>query len=150
MNSISVSKAIAAPQQAVWDVLADFGNIAAWNTGVETSFLTGGPEEVAVGSQRHCDLKPMGTLDETLMVMDEPDRAVVRIDKAGRIPIKHGEVEFLLVADDDRTHTTINYSFKAKGGPFSPIVGKLLEGQLRTGFGGFLDDWEVAAQAQPA
>lgn len=147
MNSISVSKVLAAPQAAVWAVLADFANIAAWNTGVATSFHSGGPADVQVGTQRHCDLQPMGGLDETLIVMEAPDRAVVRIDRATKIPIKHGEVEFLLVPVDGGTTTTINYSFAPKGGPFAGVVGRMLEGQLTTGFGGFLDDLEAAAQA---
>ncbi|MEM7092276.1 MAG: SRPBCC family protein [Actinomycetota bacterium] len=150
MNSISVTKVMEAPQQAVWDVLADFANIADWNSGVATSFHSGGPEEVVVGTQRHCDLKPMGALDETLQVIEEPSRAVVSIDKAARIPIKHGEVEFLLAAEGDGTRTTINYTFQPKGGPIAGVIGKMLEGQLTKGFTGFLDELETAAQAQPA
>ena len=150
MHSISVSKLLAAPQAAVWAVLADFANIAAWNSGVATSFHSGGPAEVQVGTQRHCDLKPMGGLDETLVALEAPDRAVVRIDRATRIPIRHGEVEFLLVPVDDGTTTTINYSFAAKGGPFAGVVGRMLKGQLVTGFSGFLDDLEAAAQAVDA
>lgn len=150
MNSITVSKTIAAPQQAVWDVLADFGNISTWNSGVAISFLTDGSDVVHVGSRRHCDLKPMGGLDETLTVMEEPDRAVVQIDKATRIPIKSAEIEFLLVPTAEATTTTINYRYHAKGGPLSGLIGKMLEGQLSTGFKGFLDDLEVAAQAVAA
>ena len=145
--SISVSKSLDAPQQAVWDVLADFGNIADWNTGIGTSYLTGGPEDVAVGTKRHCDLSPTGALEETLIVMDEPNRAVVSIDEAKRIPVKRGEAEFLLQADGDRCRTTINYAFEPNGGPLAPLIARMLQGQLQKGFSGFLDDLEKAAQA---
>ena len=150
MHSISVTKTLGAPQQAVWDVLADFGNIADWNSGVSLSKLTGDADATAVGTTRYCELKPMGTLDETLLVMDEPSRAVVRIDKATKIPIKHGEVEFLLEPDGDGTKTTINYAYQAKGGPLAGIVGRILAGQLTKGFGGFLDDLGAEAQTRVA
>lgn len=147
MNSITVSKTIAAPQQSVWDVLADFGNIAAWNSGVSASFLTDGDDSVSVGSQRHCDLKPVGALEETLIAMEAPQRLVVRIDRASRLPIKSAEIEFLLSHDDAGTLTTVNYRFEANGGPLAGVMGKILEGQLETGFTGFLDDLDLAARA---
>ncbi len=150
MHAISVSKTIAAPRQAVWDVLADFGNISDWNTGVSVSRITGGGGDVAPGTQRYCELKPMGTLDETLLEMEEPRRAVVRIDKASKIPIKTGQVEFLMEPDGEGTLTTVNYEYEAKGGPLSGLIGKILAGQLETGFAGFLEDLEKAAQALPA
>lgn len=150
MHSISVTKVLAAPQSAVWAVLADFANISSWNSGVSASFHSGGPIEVGVGTQRHCDLKPMGGLDETLIEMQEPNRAVVRIDRATRIPIKRGEVEFLLEAEGEHTRTTVNYAFEPNGGPLAGLVGRMLEGQLTTGFGGFLDDLEAAARESSA
>lgn len=146
MHSISVSKVLDAPQQAVWEVLADFANISSWNSGVSDSFHSGGPTTAAVGTQRHCDLKPMGGLDETLIAMEEPNRAVVRIDRATRIPIKSGEVEFLLATEGSGTRTTVNYTFTPNGGPLAGLIGRVLEGQLTTGFAGFLDDLEAAAK----
>ena len=147
MNTITASKVIAAPQQAVWDVLLDFGNISAWNSGVERSYLTSDEEHITVGATRHCDLKPLGGLEETLRTMDEPNRAVISIDKTSKIPIKNGEAEFLLEPEGDGTKTTINYTYTPKGGPLAGLVAKLLKGQLTSGFAGFLDDLEAAAQA---
>ena len=62
MREISVQRDIAAHRSAVWGVLADFPNIADWNSGVKvsraTSSATGG-----IGATRHCDLAPAGGLD---------------------------------------------------------------------------------------
>jgi uncharacterized protein YndB with AHSA1/START domain len=138
MRTVQVTKVLQAPQQSVWAVLYDFPNISQWNSGVTTSYATG--QELGVGAQRHCDLSPAGQLEETLLELDEPHRAVVSIDSAKRIPIKHGRVEFLLEPAASGTTVTLNYSYEPRGGPLSGLVGRVLDPQLEKGFGGFLDD----------
>ncbi|MFW2383033.1 MAG: SRPBCC family protein [Acidimicrobiales bacterium] len=143
MRTVQVSKVLDAPQQNVWDVLYDFPNISQWNSGVTASYATG--QELGVGAQRHCDLSPTGQLEETLLELDEPNRALVRIDSTKRIPIKHGEVEFQLEPTDLGTTVTLTYSYAPKGGPLSGLVGRVMDPQLQKGFGGFLDDLGVEA-----
>ena len=138
MRTVRVTKTLEAPQQSVWDVLYDFPNIALWNSGVTTSYATG--PEFGVGAQRHCDLSPAGQLEETLIELDEPNRVVVSIDAARRIPIKRGRVEFLLAPVDSGTEVTLTYSYEPNGGPFAALVGRMMDPQLEKGFGGFLDD----------
>jgi uncharacterized protein YndB with AHSA1/START domain len=138
MRTVQATKTFDAPQQSVWDVLYDFPNISQWNSGVASSFATG--QEFGVGAQRHCDLSPTGQLDETLVELDEPDRVVVSIDAAKRIPVKRGRVEFLLEPVGPGTKVTVNYSYVPNGGPLAGIVGRVMDPQLQKGFGGFLDD----------
>jgi hypothetical protein len=40
MRTIKLSKKIYAPRQVLGDILADFGNVADWNTGVNESRYT--------------------------------------------------------------------------------------------------------------
>ena len=132
---------MSAPRTAVWSVLADFPNIATWNGGVKashaTSEATGG-----VGAQRHCDLAPVGTLEETITEWVDGERMVVNIDSATKLPIEHGAATFT-IADDT---TTIDYEFEPKG-----FIGRMmappLVRQLTKGFGGFLTDLDTAAAA---
>lgn len=138
MRTVKVQQSLDAAQQAVWDVLYDFPNIADWNSGVAKSFSTG--TEAGVGATRHCDLKPAGGLDETLVEAEEPHRAVVRIDAVQKLPIKKGRVEFLLAAAGEGTDATLNYSYEPKGGPLAGLVGWVLDKQLASGFQGFLSD----------
>ncbi len=138
MRTVQVTKTLDADQSSVWAVLYDFPNIAQWNSGVQTSFATG--TELGVGAQRHCDLKPTGQLEETLVELEEPNRAVVSIDSAKRLPMKRALVEFLLRPAGTGTEVTVNYNYEPKGGPFKGLVGRVMDGQLETGFGGFLDD----------
>ena len=150
MHNVTVTKDIAAPQADVWAVLADFPNIADWNSGVKASHSTSGDQTEGVGAQRHCDLSPAGALEETIAAWEPPHRMVVSIDEAARIPIKRGEVTFTMNDGGGSTPTTLSYDFEAKGGPLAGLVAALMKRQLDRGFSGFLDDLETAAQARSA
>ena len=81
MRSIKVSRRIPTAPAKVWAVLADFPNIATWNTGVSKSFATS-DSTGGVGAQRHCDLAPFGELEETVKEWDDTRRMVISIDSA--------------------------------------------------------------------
>ena len=146
MRSIKVSRRISAAPADVWAVLADFPNIAAWNSGVAKSFSTSEATD-GVGARRHCDLAPFGELEETIKEWDEPHRLVVSIDSAKKLPIAHGLVTFVLVPAEDATETSIEYAYKPKFGLLGQIMGSLaLDGQLKKGFNGFLKDLDAASR----
>jgi uncharacterized protein YndB with AHSA1/START domain len=143
---VTVERDIPAPAEDVWTVLADFPNIAAWNNGVKASdaigVATGG-----IGARRHCDLAPIGGLDETIIAWDERARLVVSIDRATIVPIKHAEVTFTLQQTGDLTNTRVEYRYRPKGALFSRILGAILDRQLAKGFAGFLADLERASRS---
>jgi len=145
MRSIQVQRTIPAPPQAVWDVLADFPNISQWNSGVKTSHATGPVE--GVGAMRHCDLAPLGSLEEVVSAWDELSKMTVEIE-ASKLPLKRGQVTFDFISADETTTTiraTYNYTSKF---PFlDPILGRALDKQLSSGFDGFLKDLDIAATA---
>ncbi|MGI9436827.1 MAG: SRPBCC family protein [Geminicoccaceae bacterium] len=146
MRSINVRRQIPSTPAKVWAILADFPNIATWNTGVAKSFATS-DSTGGVGAQRHCDLTPFGELEETVKEWDDTRRMVISIDSAKKLPIAHGEVTFVLSPADDATEVSINYSYKPKFGPLGQIIGNLvLDRQLEKGFKEFLKDLEVASQ----
>ena len=145
MRSIKVNRRIPAAPAAVWAVLADFPNIAAWNSAVAKSFSTS-ESTSGVGAQRHCDLTPFGELEETIKEWDESRRLVVSIDSAKKIPIANGIVTFDLSPADDATEISIEYAYQPKFGILGHILGSLaLDGQLTKGFNGFLKDLDTAA-----
>lgn len=96
-----------APQAAVWQVLADFPNISVWNTGVKASHATSDATS-GVGAKRHCDLAPVGTLEETIAEWDEGNRLVINIDSATKLPIERGVATFTLT----EAATTIDYEYE--------------------------------------
>ena len=144
MRKIQVSVTTDAPRTAVWAVLADFPNISTWNSGVKASVDTG-DGTVGLGAQRHCDLTPVGGLEETITGWEPNEKLVVNIDSATKLPISNGEATFTL-GDGE---TTIDYAYEPKG-LIGKITAPLLDRQLRKGLGGFLEDLEKAAQQQPA
>ena len=146
MRTITVSRRIPSAPAKVWAVLADFPNIATWNTGVAKSFATS-DSTGGVGAQRHCDLVPFGELEETVKEWDDPRRMVISIDSAKKLPIAHGEVTFLLRAADDATEISVTYAYQPKFGLLGQIMGSLvLDRQLTKGFKGFLKDLDAASR----
>jgi uncharacterized protein YndB with AHSA1/START domain len=146
MRSIKVSRRIPSAPAKVWAVLADFPNIATWNTGVSKSFATSDSTD-GVGAQRHCDLAPFGELEETVKEWDDTRRMVISIDSAKKLPIAHGEVTFVLSPVDDATEVSINDAYKPMFGLLGQIIGNVaLDGQLTMGFNGFLKDLDAASQ----
>ncbi|MDH3681316.1 MAG: SRPBCC family protein [Acidimicrobiia bacterium] len=147
MREITVSRDLAAPRAAVWGVLADFPNIADWNGGVKKSFATSEATE-GVGATRHCDLAPLGGLEETIKEWEPEERLVVSIDSAAKLPIKSGLATFTLDESDAATSARVEYSYETRFGPVGAALGPLLDKQLSKGFSGFLDDLETAANAR--
>ena len=139
MRSIHVSRQMTAPRSAVWAVLADFPNIADWNGGVKSSHSTS-ELTAGVGAQRHCDLAPMGGLEETIAEWVEGERMVVNIDSATKLPIKSGAAAFTI----GDLVTRVDYDFEPKG-LLGRLMGPILSRQLRKGFDGFLADLDAAA-----
>jgi len=146
MRSIKVSKRISATPAAVWAVLADFPNIAAWNSGVAKSFSTSDSTS-GVGAQRHCDLAPFGALEETVKEWDEASRLVISIDSAKKLPMAHGLATFSLSPTGEETIVTIDYAYQPKFGFVGQILGSIaLDGQFTKGFNGFLKDLDKASR----
>jgi uncharacterized protein YndB with AHSA1/START domain len=149
MRSVNVSRRISSAPAKVWAILADFPNIATWNTGVAKPFATSDSTS-GVGAQRHCDLTPFGELEETVREWDDSRRMVISIDSAKGLPIARGEVTFVLDSTDDGTVVNVTYAYEPRFGLLGRILGSLaLDGQLTKGFTGFLKDLDTASQEQP-
>ena len=150
MRTIELERNIEAPQSDVWGVLADFPNIASWNTGVKKSFSTSDATE-GVGAQRHCDLAPAGALEETIKVWEPEARLEISIDSARGLPIRHGLARFVLEPSEIGTRVTVAYSYQPRFGFLGQLMGSLvMDGQLTKGFTGFLKDLDRAAHGVAA
>lgn len=146
MRLIKVNRQIHSAPEKVWAILADFPNIATWNTGVLKSFATSGSTS-GVGAKRHCDLAPFGELEETVKEWEDERRMVINIDSAKKLPIAHGEVTFVLAPAEHGTEISVTYAYKPKFGMLGQIMGSLiLDRQLTTGFNGFLKDLDAASR----
>lgn len=146
MRNVKLERKMKAQQSAVWAVLADYPNIASWNQGIKKSYSTSNAAE-GVGATRHCDLAPLGALEETIREWQPESRMVISIDKASKIPIKQGQMTFSLGGAGEATDFTMSYDYTPKVALLAFIVGPMLDKKLRSGFTGFMDDLEAAAQA---
>jgi carbon monoxide dehydrogenase subunit G len=107
-----------------------------------TSDATGG-----VGAKRHCDLAPMGALEETVKVWEPEARLEISIDSAEGLPIRNGLAKFVLQPSGSGTQVSVVYDYQPKFGFIGELMGSLmLDGQLTKGFTGFLKDLDRKAR----
>jgi len=66
MSSLTRENQIDAPGDKVWTILADIGSVQDYSPGVVKSFYTSDITE-GVGTSRHCDLLPRGTVEERIV-----------------------------------------------------------------------------------
>ena len=96
---------------------------------------------------RHCDLAPLGSLEEVVSAWDELTKMTVEIE-ASKLPLKRGQVTFDFSSDDEATTTvTATYNYTSKFPFLDFILGKAMDKQLANGFDGFLKDLDIAATA---
>ena len=95
MSNVTLNRTLDATQSQVWAVLADFPNIADWNSGIKKSYSTNDSID-GVGAMRHCDLAPLGSLKETVVGWTPEEQMVISIGSAAKLPIKSGQMTFTL------------------------------------------------------
>lgn len=125
-SQMSQKKVLAAPIATVWEVLADFQNVSAWNPTFKNSYLTGDLEQ-GVGATRHCDLAPFGSTEETVGEWVPNKRMVINVDSASKVPFKDASMVFELREVDGGTEVTMTFDFVAKGGPMASVIGRRME-----------------------
>jgi len=72
--------------QAVWDKLADFGNICHGHPAVSKSFITS-DQKTGVGATRHCDFTMMGaSAEERVIEWDEGKTITIEVYELNKMP----------------------------------------------------------------
>lgn len=143
MPEFTITRQISAPVERVWEVLDNFGGISQWNPGVKHSELTSaGP--VSVGSTRHCDLTPLGAVNERIDSYIPNERMTVNIHEASKLPISNAIADFTLAATDGGTELELHYSYTLNR------LGRMARGtterQMQKGIGGLVDALEQESE----
>ena len=82
---ITVQRRMAAPTDSVWALLADFPNLAShWNGLRGTKAI--GSQTSGVGARRHVELKPIGSMDETVTIWEEGRRLGTENHPSASVP----------------------------------------------------------------
>ena len=145
MPSIQVTRTSTKSPEALWDVIADFPNIANWNSGVKTSVATSS-DTGGVGATRHCELSPAGALDERVLEWEEGRRVKIAVDKASKAPIKNATANFSITPEENDVRLDIEYEFEPKGGVAGRAASPALKKVFTKAFSGFLDEWDAVAK----
>ncbi len=144
MPNLQVSRTSTKSPEALWEVIADFPNIADWNSGVKASFATSA-EARGVGATRHCDLSPAGALEERVLEWDEGKRMKIAVDSSQKAPVKTATVDFSITPEADGVRLVVDYEFTPKGGAAGRAAAPALKKVFTKAFTGFLNEWDETA-----
>ena len=144
MPTFQVTRTTDKTPEQLWEVLADFPNIADWYGGLKTSVSTSDAPN-GVGATRHCELAPIGTIDERILEWDEGSHVKISAFHYEKAPIKNAIADFRITPNGDTTEIAVDFDFTAKGGVAGKAAGPGLKLALSKSFAGMLEDWEAAA-----
>ncbi|MEO1287361.1 MAG: SRPBCC family protein [Chloroflexota bacterium] len=123
MATVSDSIRIDAPKDQVWAVLADFGGILNYNPGISNAYSTSDVNS-GLGATRHCDLLPMGSIEERIIEWNEGSDYLVDIYQFNGLmpPIKSAQARLSVEADGDQSIAHMIMTFEMKMG----VIGKAM------------------------
>ena len=143
---IRVQRRMSASPGSVWALYADFPNLAKHWSGLRATSAIGG-QTSGRGARRRVELKPMGSMEETITVWDEGRRMDTRNQPSASVPFKRAESTLILKPDGDGTLATFDYRYVPRGGPIGRLTGPLIDKMLTATFTDMLAATEKAALA---
>ncbi len=149
MPTVTARTTVNSPRSVVWEVLADFNNIADYTSQVKTSNAADdAPAEIGVGSVRYCVLAPIGSTEEKILEFVPSERLVVALYNTKGLPVKGSTSTFTVTEIDPKT-TELSFTAdaQAKGGPLAGLIDKRLAKALPKGAQAMVDDLAASAEA---
>jgi hypothetical protein len=143
---IRVQRRMAASTDAVWALFADFPNLASHWGGLRATRAIG-DKSSGVGARRHVELKPIGSMDETVTTWEEGHRIDTENDPSLLVPFNRAETMLTLEPDGEGTLATFDYRYVPRGGPFGRFTGPLIDKMLSATFTDMLAATEEAVHA---
>ncbi|WP_200950043.1 type II toxin-antitoxin system RatA family toxin [Nocardioides sp. Root151] len=143
-RQLTVRRKVAASSDTVWDVCADFPNLADHWDGIRASRAIG-EQTHGVGARRQVDLKPVGSMLETVTVWEEGQTMATANQPSVLVPFKQAESRLTLEPQGDGTAITFDYRYVPRGGPLGRVTGPVIDRMLNTTFESLLDAIEESA-----
>ncbi len=126
MTRINTQIRINASKEQVWNAIADFGGVVNYNPNISNSYSTS-KENGGDGATRHCDVLPMGTVEERIFDWKEGDGYSIEIFDGKRIaPFKFAKAQISLKRDGDQTVATVNFDYQLKYGVVGALMNALI------------------------
>ena len=141
---ITVQRHMTASPGALWDLFADFPNLASHWGGLRSTRAIG-DQTSGLGARRHVELKPVGSMEETVTAWEEGRRIDTRNRPSATVPFKHAESSLTLEPDGDGTLATFDYRYVPRGGPFGRLTGVLIDKMLTATFTDMLAATDLVA-----
>jgi hypothetical protein len=141
---LTVRRQVAASRGSVWDLFADFPNLADHWDGLKAPRPIG-DQTHGVGTRRQVDLVPVGTLVETVTAWEEGRTIATTNQPSALVPFKQAESRLTIEPDGDGTAITFDYRYVPRGGPMGRLTGPVIDRMLRTNFESMLASIEEAA-----
>ncbi len=123
MTHISHQITINAPKERVWEILADLGEVKRYHPGLTDSYYNPG-EKRGVGASRHCDLKPFGSIEETVIEWNDGESYTLEIYDGKKVPPFKKAIGTLSVRPNGSgTVASMTLEYELKFG----LIGKLMD-----------------------
>jgi len=142
---ITVQRRMSAITGSVWTLYADFPNLARHWSGLRATRAIG-DQTSGVGARRRVELKPIGSIDETVTVWEDGRRIDTRNQPSASVPFKQADSSLTLEPDDEGTLATFDYRYVPRGGPLGRLTGPLIDKMLTSTFNDMLAATEEAAR----
>jgi uncharacterized membrane protein len=151
MSSVTREIQIDAPRERVWAILANIGSVQDYSPGVVKSYYTSDIKE-GVGTSRHCDLLPTGTVEERIVNWRDGEQYSIEIYDGTEVRYT-GVAHFTLKRGGERTTVTQTMDYRPTEDPTGAVgsrsmeglVGKVIEGNL-VGLKHFIETGEVVTR----
>ena len=128
MVKITKEVEINATKAKVWSVLADIGAVEKYNPVVTKSYSTSENKQ-GLGASRHCDLLPMGSVEEKIVEWDEGKSYKIEIFEGKAIPFK-GTGSFELTENGKSTNVKMTFEPDMGNGLFGKIMGFMMKEKM--------------------
>ena len=136
MAMITKKIKIDSSKNKVWDILSDIGAIQNFSPSVSKSFYTSEIKE-GIGASRHCDLLPMGKVEERVISWKEGEEFTIEIYESKSMPFL-GEGKFILKEEGGKTNVTMSLTYRMKGGFLGSLMGVFMKGRISKAMEGTL------------
>jgi len=128
MAMIIKKNKINASKEEVWNIISDIGAIQNFNPNVSKSFYTSEIKE-GIGASRHCDLLPMGKVEERVVSWKDGEEFTIEIYESKSMPFL-GEGKFILKEEGGKTNVTMSLTYRMKGGFLGALMAVFMKGRI--------------------
>jgi uncharacterized protein YndB with AHSA1/START domain len=117
---LTVQRRMDVPSGSVWALLADFPDLATHWSGLRSTSAIG-DQTSGVGARRRVELKPMGSMEETVTVWEEGRRIDTANRASASVPFSRAETTLVLEPEGGGTQATFDYRYLPRGGPLGRV-----------------------------